>query len=460
MTVYVGQGLQSEQATAESQADRQKQVLARQIAQAVFDRGISELRRDYRSEDREMEIDPFSGRTVEHKGVSFRLQESAPDGSERLPAIGVLKSGSLPDGLMWVLAKGHYEDATYRIKGEIVRDVNGFSAVGVKGGLSFVKGAGSSFMISGMDTNPVDQHNENDLKHGSGKGYDRPGIQLNNDGTAGQVEAEFEEDQVVGVNGEGDIVQEDPLKVDPNKVAQEIRDNTTHSESEIRSGGSIGSKEDPAVAVVDGDLKLSGNFHGVGALVVDGEFEMRGNAQWEGIVIVTDEGRSEEGESEDDEEDDEEEEEEEDDSDEDEDRNCNEDDKNKGHGNDCDRYDEDNPGNSSGPPDKGDGQSEGEDEDEEEEDEEDEDEDEEDEENDDGENDSDGKSGPEVDIGGNANVYGSLMMETGGNGSLAVRGDSRLQYSSSALAVLAGVLPTMEESATIRVTNRRSNMLN
>jgi hypothetical protein len=444
-TILSSQGMETDRDTADSQADRQKTVLARQIAKSVFDRGISELRRDYRSGEEKyenLEIDLSSGPPVQHKGVSFQIQGSDPDGSGTLPAVGVLKSEkSGSGGVVSVTAAGYYEDARYRIKGDVIRDVKGFSAVSVKDDLNSVKGAGDKFKISGLDTNPVDQSDESDeLDPGSGKGYDRPAMQFDDGGAADQADTEFDDDQVVGVNGEGDIVQENPLKVGPSNLAQEIRDNTTHSESQIRreisSGGSVGSKESPAVAAVDGDLKLSGNFHGVGALVVDGGFEMRGDAQWEGIVIVTDEGESGSGEGEGDD----------DNSDENDNENCNEEDDNKGHGNDCDNYDEDNPANSEGPPGNGGGPPGDENDDDEDED-------------DEGEDDeSNSTPGPEVDIGGNAHVYGSLMMETGGNGSLAVRGSSRLQYSSSTLAVLADVLPTMDESVTLEVSNRSTKM--
>lgn len=64
----------------------------------------------------------------------------------------------------------------------------------------------------------------------------------------------------------------------------------------------------------------------------------------------------------------------------------------------------------------------------------------------------------EDDFSGDARVFGSLMLQTGGSGSLTIGGSTRLQYSSSALATLADVLPTMEESVTIRVANRSTTM--
>jgi len=353
-TLMARQGMLTDQDTTASQADRQKKVLARQIAQSVFDRGVSELRRDYR-EGRTMEIDPISEKTVEHKGVSFELRDSDPDGADSPPAMGVLKENSHVDGSVTVIATGHYQDAKYRMQADVIRDVEGFSGLGVKGGLSSVKAKGSKFLISGRDTNPVDQNDE--PVHGSGPGADRPGIRLNDGDAANEVQEEYPDEQVVGVHGEGDIVHED-VQVDLDALAQEIRDHATHGGADLENG-SIGSQDDPALVAVDGDLKLTGNTHGVGALLVDGNFEMRGDAQWEGLVLVTN---------------------------------------------------------------------------------------------------GDAQVDTEGDLLGNARIFGSLMQQTNGSGTLEVGGSVRMQYSSQALNVLTDVLPTMKESVTIRVTNRSSKM--
>lgn len=355
ITLMSRQGIQADRATSASQADRQKTVLARQIAQSAFDRGISELRRDY-GEGRELVIDSISEETIEHKGVSFTLRDSEPEGVESVTAMGVLQGSGNADGSVSVTATGYYEDAKYRIRADVVRDVDGFAGLGVEGGLSSVKAKGSKFMVSGLDTDPVEQNE--DPNHGSGSGTDRPGMRLDDGSSASDVKDEFSDDQVVGVNGNGDIVNE-KIKVDLDALAQEIKNDSTHSRTDLEDGSTVGSRSDPAVVAVDGDIKLTGDTHGIGALLVEGNFEMRGDAQWEGLVLV---------------------------------RN------------------------------------------------------------------GDAQVDTEGDLLGNARVFGSLMQQTGGSGTLEIGGSVRMQYSSKALKVLTDVLPTMGDAGTIRVTNRSSKM--
>lgn len=355
-TLLARQGMQTDRDTSASQADRQKEVLARQIARSVFDRGISELRRDY-AEGRDLNIDSISGETIEHKGVSFELRESDPDESRTTTAVGVLTGSGNADGSVSVTAKGHYEDAKYRIRADVVRGVDGFSGLGVEGGLSSVNAKGDKFLVSGRDTDPVDQ-NETPT-HGSGGGADQPGMRLNDGTSANNVKDEFPDDQVVGVNGNGDVVNEEHT-VDLDALAQEIKDDSTHSRADLDDGSTVGSQSDPAIVAVDGDLKLTGDTHGIGALLVEGNFVMRGDVQWEGLVLVR---------------------------------------------------------------------------------------------NGDAEVDTEG------DLLGNARIFGSLMQQTSGSGTLEIGGSVRMQYSTKALKVLTDVLPTMGEAATLRVTNRSSKML-
>lgn len=346
-----------EQDTRASQVDRQKEVLAQQIAQSTFNRGVSELRRDYGA-GRTLEIDPIDEKTVEHKDVSFLLTDSDPDGSEDVSAMGVLKGSAKADGSISVTATGYYDDARYRITGDLVRDVDGFVGVGVEGAIGSVNGSGSKYMVSGRDTNPVDQ--SDDANHGSGEGLDRPALRLDDSDSADEVKSSLSGDQVVGVNGNGDVVNE-PIDVDLDNLSQEIRDKKDPlSASDLESGGSFGSKDDPAIVAVDEDLRLDGDTHGVGALLVNGNFTMRGNAQWEGLILVKN---------------------------------------------------------------------------------------------------GDTKVKDTDDFTGDARVFGSVMMQTGGSGGLDLRGSTRLQYSSAALTVLSDELSTMGKSTTLRVTSRSTEML-
>jgi len=57
----------------------------------------------------------------------------------------------------------------------------------------------------------------------------------------------------------------------------------------IASNTVYGTREDPVVLVIDGDLTMhaSGNIDGAGILIVNGDLTISGTLHWEGIILVT-----------------------------------------------------------------------------------------------------------------------------------------------------------------------------
>lgn len=243
--------------TVDDQAEREAVVIARQIARSAFNTGLSQLKQDFNS----YRVDR-TGVPYEHG--TFDLSASGPAG-----------------GPVALTATGTYEGAVYRIRADVLLDVNGIPGLGIQGSLGAAKAKGNKFLVSGRDTDPVEQ---NDTPvHGSGSGADRHGMRLDDRGSVDLVKGEYSGDQVVGVNGEGDVVHES-IGIDLDVLQQEIENNTTHTEDDL--DGTVGSPDHPAIVAVNGDLDLAGNVHGTGALFVDGNFRMRGDAQWDGIVLV------------------------------------------------------------------------------------------------------------------------------------------------------------------------------
>lgn len=330
VTFLFQQSQSSSVQTSEQQGERQEEILARQIARSAFNLGRSELKQSFGTWRVNRE-------DVEYEKGTFDLMSSGPS-----------------EGPVTLTAVGTYRGTEYRIEGTVVRDVEGFTGLGVAGPLSNIKTAGTSFLISGKDTDPVEPGE--DPNHGSGDGADQHGIELSDSDATDYAKEEFNDDQVVGAEGTGDIVQND-FKIDLDVLKEEIKTNAEYNDV----SGDMGSKEDPAIVHVEGDVDLNGNMHGIGALYVEGDFTMRGNAQWEGIVLVSG-------------------------------------------------------GNAS--------------------------------------------VDTEGDVGGNARIFGSFLHQNpaGSGGTLEFRGNVRVQYSSLALKVLEGVLPTVDDAVQVRVTDRRGGL--
>lgn len=144
LTLLARQGMQTDLDTSDSQATRQEQVLARQIARSAFERAVSELRRDAQNGD-DLSIESATGEPVEHNGGSFTLEENGP-----------------AEGPVVVTATGSYDDQEYQITATVDFKVpstfNGISSQGSvdfdpPGGSSSINCQGTGVCVSGKDQN-------------------------------------------------------------------------------------------------------------------------------------------------------------------------------------------------------------------------------------------------------------------------------------------------------------------
>jgi len=299
--------------TTRERADRQKTMVARQIARSAFQMGVSEVQGAF--------------------GKTWSMCEPYEGGSFELSATPA--SGDAVD----LKAIGRYgtTDCTcvdcprYEISAQAVRQAGAmFSAVTVDGTLTTanLSGGGRGPVISGQDVVGME---------------DRAGIGLSRAQDAQTAEDVFckrRDSDVQGANGNCDVVHD--ARIDLQKLLDEVRSlETTHSADAVCGGGGgtgngrggrggddegdedewedgdegdedegdederedgdsdneggtllggLGSGS-PAVVKIDRDCRMSGNSGGTGILYVDNaSLTMTGNAQWNGLIVVAGDG--------------------------------------------------------------------------------------------------------------------------------------------------------------------------
>lgn len=249
--------------TGNVQADYESQVLAREVAQSAFNMLMSGVRED------------FAGHRPLRRFVEYR------DGKFSYRALG--KSS----GPVYLEAVGDVLDARHRVKGiiELLRRAP-IAALTFDGPLDNVTSRGTSWEITGLDDD-IPSETLSGIKtksHGVRSILEQADI---------AAQAEMPGDQVTGVAGTGDFVQ-DPGLVTYHEIVEMV-DAMPLSEKTViagpaswNGGESFGAPGSPAVVVVEGDLTIAGNMEGYGILVVKGALDVRanGNPVWEGLFIV------------------------------------------------------------------------------------------------------------------------------------------------------------------------------
>lgn len=267
--VFTYQSTQTSVNTAREQAERERTVIARQIARSAFGVAESELQRS------------FEDWRVDRTGVAFDNASSFTTGSFDLRSTGPSA------GPVAITATGHYDGASYEISAQAIRDMDAFAAVSVEGPVAALhdSSGGTSPMVSG--------------RNAATHGRDAHGMRMTNASAASAAQSTFPNDEVVGVGGEGDIVHES-IDANTSQIIEQIRNtDATHDRSDLNTG-MVGSESNPALAKVSGDLTLNANIQGTGVLYVHGNLKMRGSATWNGMVIVDGQGANDQCEGEDD----------------------------------------------------------------------------------------------------------------------------------------------------------------
>lgn len=277
LSLYTGQ-FQSAQLDARGEvADRQKIVIARQMARSAYASGVSAIKRKFSASLNQCE-------SVADQQSSFELTTiPQPGGTVEIRAVG--RYGI--DGCSCT------ECPQYAISGEAELQPNGsFSALTFDGPLESVNlaGGGGGPVISGKDA--------------AGE-QDRNGVSLSEAEDETRMKDEFcgrSASDVQGVGGDCDVVHDPKIDLDPldEEISDLVGEQSTHEEGDLcgggkgngnSGGGPVGSSETPAVVSIENDCKLSGNSGGTGILYVDGgTLTMTGNSEWEGMVLVANEG--------------------------------------------------------------------------------------------------------------------------------------------------------------------------
>lgn len=249
LTLLANQGMQTDQDTSKSQAERQKKVLARQIARSAFDMGISELRRNFDN----WRVDRTQ---VEHEGGHYDLSASGPS-----------------SGPVALVAVGYYGDARYKIRGEVAKDtsVSAFvNAITASIPIDFdVSGGGCSGnpCISGYDR---------------GGGEDRHGITLPEGADVENICDEFD-DKVVGKGRGCDV------KSRTDAEDEWVERKMGQLDSQIQKAIAQGS-EDVMVCDESPRCDISDYSDRTGILYVTSELRYNGSEEWKGLVFVADGG--------------------------------------------------------------------------------------------------------------------------------------------------------------------------
>lgn len=279
LSLYARQSRKLSTDAAEEIADRQKIVIARQIARSAYDSGVSEVKRQF---------GVGLNQCKQNDGGTFELTTSPVSG----------------DTVQQIQVVGRYgtdecsctDCPQYSISSEAVVDVNGsFSAVTFDASLDLedtnLSGGGSGPVISGNDA-----ANE----------QDRTGVSLSEAGDETTMREKFcgrSESDVRGMGGICDVIHDSDIDLEPlNDEVSDLAEDQAAEESKLcgigsgkgngkgksgSGGGSVGSSENPAVVKVEGDCTLAGNSGGTGILYVDGgSLTMKGNSEWKGMILI------------------------------------------------------------------------------------------------------------------------------------------------------------------------------
>ncbi|NNE70329.1 MAG: hypothetical protein HKN29_08185, partial [Rhodothermales bacterium] len=245
----------------EQEALYEHQVLAREIAQSGFNRLESRVRRDFQSHRPNLQ-------GQDHNRGQLDLLASTVSSTS-----------------VTISATGHFEDAEYTISGTLSKSgTRILDALTIDGVLNDVTMA-SGPKISGIDTNPDGTSGENMDVHAVLTDESSSYTELVNNIVSGDAP---------GTGGLLDVVNDDP-EISLSTLASNINAFSGAARVDYDGGTTLtdqalGSADNPALVVVDGDLTISGTTTGYGVLYVGGDLSMEGSSTWTGLVMVDNDG--------------------------------------------------------------------------------------------------------------------------------------------------------------------------
>lgn len=246
--------------------DYQEKVLSRELAHSGLNLVVANVTRDFRGY-REQVSDRAYG-----DGMYAFTSEGASAGP-----VTVVSYGQVGDVI-------HQISAVLEKDGTPVLD-----AITLDGPFDSVTGAGTSFMISGIDAPLVGEEEVNFLA------ADGHAIRTTLPEARDMFLSNIDEEQLEGVDGYGDVVSgeshtnldalQDSILAHPSLV-------TYQGDQRFSGNDSFGSRESPALMSVNGDVKITGTVSGYGILLVNGSLNVPGTLTWEGVIMVVSDGGS------------------------------------------------------------------------------------------------------------------------------------------------------------------------
>lgn len=244
----------------------QEKVLSRELAHSALNVAVSKATRNFASY-REQVSDRAYG-----------------DGMYAWTATGD------PSGPITLEGYGQVGDAIHRIvavlekTGEPLLD-----AITLDGPFSSVSSSGTSFAISGIDGPLEGQEEESFI------GSDGHAIRTTLGSARDQFLGAISADQLEGVEGSGDVVTGEPnidLDAFQDSIMAHSSLSTLQGDQKFKGNDTFGSRDNPVVMAVNGDVKVVGNVEGFGILLINGSLTTPGTLSWEGIVMVVSDGGS------------------------------------------------------------------------------------------------------------------------------------------------------------------------
>jgi len=238
----------------------QEKILARELAHSAFNLVVANSTRDF---------------------TSFR--ESL---SDRAYGDGMFAYSATGDsqGPIVIEAFGMVGGTVHRIDGVLEKSGDAlFDAITIDGPFSSVTGIGNSFMISGLNV-PVGDEEE------VGVSADGHSIRTVLDEARLQLLDEIDGDQLVGIQGDGDVVSGAP-NLDLDALQDSVLSHpdlvTLDGNQRFNGNTEFGTRENPVLMSINGDVRINGSVSGFGVLFVNGSLQAMGTLQWEGLVIVS-----------------------------------------------------------------------------------------------------------------------------------------------------------------------------
>lgn len=252
----------SRMASTTEEARYQEAVLAREAAQSAFNIVVGRVKRNFDTY-RTAQTDQSYGKAT----YDISAQERA-------------------DGAVEIVAIGKYGDFEHQIEGVVARSGDRLvDAIIIDAPIDKTTFK-SGYLISGMDT---------DSDGSKGPGPNVHGVLVTTSSAYNALVDDADADQVIGKDGDGDIVLDEPV-LSPAVLESAILAYNGGAlaafsgKQKWDADDSIGNVDSPVLVRVNGNVELKSSFTGYGILYVFGDLKMSNTATWNGLVFVADVG--------------------------------------------------------------------------------------------------------------------------------------------------------------------------